>query len=225
MALYKKYAKPLAAVRTAQRSFHEDSGGHIVPQLDDLEAEITYLLIREFRPKCIVEIGTYHGWSTSWILSALRDNGSGHLYSFDLIDNVARNTPPELAKNRWTFIKADIRFSLDKLPKNIDYLFIDAAHNGNFARWYIANLIPKVAADTPTSVHDVFHGRRAFPFTEGRAVLKWLKNTNTSYFTASAAKTPDVYQKLNDLKKDLGLEKLVKRGRDNPMIFFRLPQS
>jgi predicted O-methyltransferase YrrM len=30
-------------------------------QLDDIEAEITYLLLRHARPETVVEIGTFHG--------------------------------------------------------------------------------------------------------------------------------------------------------------------
>jgi hypothetical protein len=34
----------------------------------------------------VVEIGTFHGWSTTWIFQTLRDNGTGHLYSYDVLD-------------------------------------------------------------------------------------------------------------------------------------------
>jgi predicted O-methyltransferase YrrM len=221
--LYRKYAKELACVRDAQRVFCASTKDRLIPQLDDLEAEITYLLLREFRPRCVVEIGTYHGWSTSWILSALRDNETGRLYSFDIIDNVLHNMPPELVRDRWTFRKGDIRFNLDALPNDIDYLFIDAAHNGRFARWYIAHLMPNVAPGTLASVHDVFHGRFALPFTEGATVLRWLKRTDTPYFTASAARAPRTYRQLLDTKKTAGLDKSIRAGHDNPMIFFHLP--
>ena len=88
----------------------------MTPQLDDLEAEITYLLLRATKPAAVVELGTFHGWSTSWILSALRDNGSGHLHSFDLIDNVVRNVPAELAEGRWTFVQGDIKETVEQVP-------------------------------------------------------------------------------------------------------------
>src|SRR5450759_2726179 len=56
------------------------------PHFDDIEAEITYLLIRASRPKTLVEISPFGGWSTSWILNAIRDNDYGTLYSYDLVD-------------------------------------------------------------------------------------------------------------------------------------------
>src|SRR5665647_133518 len=66
------------------------------PHLDDIEAEITYLLIRALRPKTLVEISPLGGWSTSWILNAVRDNGCGTLHSFDLVDDSLKTLPPDL---------------------------------------------------------------------------------------------------------------------------------
>ncbi|WP_338784435.1 hypothetical protein [Streptomyces sp. DG1A-41] len=37
-------------------------------QPDDIGAEITYLFLSETRPETVVEIGTFHGCSTAWIL-------------------------------------------------------------------------------------------------------------------------------------------------------------
>ncbi|WP_046470563.1 class I SAM-dependent methyltransferase [Allosalinactinospora lopnorensis] len=222
--LYQKYRDPLARVRDDQREFCRANQATMTPQLDDLEAEITYLLLREYRPATVVEIGTFHGWSTTWLLSALRDNGTGSLYSFDIKDNVVANVPDELAEERWTFTKGDIRHNLDALPEGVDHLFLDAAHNGWFARWYLTHLFPKVAEGTPVSVHDVFHGRRALPFTEGAAVLGWLARRGAGYFTASAAKDPTVHRELLLAKERLELADPVRSGRRNPMIFFPMPR-
>ncbi|GDY32258.1 class I SAM-dependent methyltransferase [Gandjariella thermophila] len=220
--LYQKYGSALAEVRDAQRAFLRRNSETVTPQLDDLEAEITYLLLREHRPETVVEIGTFHGWSTTWILRALRDNGTGHLYSFDIVDNVVRNVPAELAADRWTFTQGDVRTRLDVVPRDTGYLFIDAAHSARFARWYIENLFPAMPAGIPVSVHDVFHGRWALPFTEGAVVLRWLARQNIPYFTASAARAPEVYRRLGELKREIGLGEPVRTSRDNPMIFFNL---
>ena len=87
--LYRKYADDLAAVRDEQRRRLPG----IRAQLDDVEAELTYLRLRELRPSTVVEIGTFHGWSTTWLLSALRDNGVGRLLSYDVVDHVVRSVP------------------------------------------------------------------------------------------------------------------------------------
>lgn len=222
--LYRRYRDPLAKVRDAQREFRRRTRGSMTPQLDDLEAEITYLLLRETRPDTVMELGTFHGWSTTWILSALRDNGTGTLHSFDIVDDVVANVPGELALGRWEFHKGDVRENTAQVPDGIGYLFVDAAHNGRFARWYLSELFPRVAPGTPVSVHDVFHGKRALPFTEGAAVLAWLRRTGTDYFTPSRRRAPAPYTALLELKRDLGLGEPVRESSHNPMVYFRMPE-
>ncbi|MFD9815594.1 class I SAM-dependent methyltransferase [Streptomyces sp. NPDC059080] len=222
--LYQKYENDLRAVRDGQRAFLEQRGKSMKAQLDDLEAEITYLLLRDHRPERVVEIGTFYGWSTMWILSALRDNGAGHLYSFDIVDKVVRNVPAELSADRWTFTMGDVRQHPGKIPDDTDYLFIDADHGARFARWYTENLFPAVPAGIPTSVHDVYHGRRPKPLSEGSVVIKWLAEHQVPYFTPSLAKAPEVMEQLTEVKRDLGLAEPVRNSTDNPMIFFRLPR-
>ncbi len=221
--LYKRYADDLGRVRDAQRAFLQERGKKMKAQLDDFEAEITYLLLRELRPESVVEIGTFYGWSTMWILSALRDNGTGHLYSFDIVDNVVRNVPEQLSGDRWTFTKGDVREHMDRLPAQTDYLFIDADHGSRFAHWYIDNLFPAVPSGTPTSVHDVFHGARVKPFSEGAVVVKWLARNGIEFFTPSHSKAPQVGGQLAAVKRELGLDTPVRESRDNPMIYFNLP--
>lgn len=103
-SLYRRYSEDLASVRRQQRWFHRRHDNALVrrlrklrlrrymlfPALDDLEAEITYLLLRDKRPNVVLEISPNAGWSTTWILSALRDNGSGQLWSYDLHDTSTR---------------------------------------------------------------------------------------------------------------------------------------
>jgi predicted O-methyltransferase YrrM len=222
--LYREFAGDLAAVGKQQRAFAEAMGSRMTPQLDDLEAEITYLLLRARRPATVMELGTFHGWSTSWILSALRDNGAGHLHSFDIIDNVRRNVPAELAEGRWTFVQGDVKERLDRVPADLDHLFVDAAHTGRFAKWYLAHLFPLVPAGIPVSVHDVYHFRATLPFHEGRVVVRWLRDRATPFFTPSRAKARATYEALNALRDELGLAPIRGAG-DNPMIFFTMPET
>lgn len=127
------------------------------PQLDDVESELTYLLVRESRPETVVEISPSAGWPSSWLLHALKDNGSGTLYSFDVIDDSVHLLPPELTQVRWKFIQGNVRRTLGKLPECVDYLFMDSDHSDEFARWYIGTILPRVQPGGIVSVHDVFH--------------------------------------------------------------------
>lgn len=225
-ALYRTHRDTLAGARAAQRALL-DAGDGAKAQLDDVEAELTYLLVRDRAPGAVVEFGALHGWSTTWILRALhdadRDGRRGELHSFDLIDRAARNVPADLADGRWTFHHGDVRGNLRELPDDIGYLFIDAAHTAGFARWYIERVFPLVQPGTPVSVHDVFHGRRPKPFSEGSVITAWLAERGVPYFTASAARAPEQYGRLMEVKRELGLDTPVRTPRRNPMIFFRMP--
>lgn len=221
--LYRDHATDLAAARTSQRELLRARQPTMRAQLDDIEAEITYLLLRELRPKTVVEIGTFHGWSTTWILTALRDNGVGELLSFDIVDHVLHTVPEDLSGDRWTFTRGDVRANAELVPAATDYLFLDAAHSASFARWYLATLFPRVGAGTRVSVHDVFHGKRPLPFTEGAVLLKWLADKGIDYFTPSAKRAPEENARLRALKGELGLDEPVRTSRDNPMVFFDLP--
>src|SRR5436190_17043076 len=79
------------------------------PKFDDIEAELTYLFVRSLRPDVVLEIAPYYGWSTTWLLQALRDNGAGRLHSYDLVDYSRWTIPSDLGGDRWRFTQADVR--------------------------------------------------------------------------------------------------------------------
>jgi predicted O-methyltransferase YrrM len=193
------------------------------PQFDDIEAEISYLLVRAFRPASVVEIAPDRGWSTTWLLAALRDNGAGHLYSYDVFDYSTRAVPPDLAHGRWTFTLGDVAQPPDRLPPTIDYLFLDAAHSAPFAQWYLSELLPGLEPGTPVSIHDIFPPpERLDRFGEAGVVQDWLARRGATYFTAAPAASQDAYDRLIALKQDLGLAAPIHSSQANPMVFFRM---
>jgi predicted O-methyltransferase YrrM len=248
--LYRAHGGALERVRAAQREFYALRGDArleryapfrfigttlrriglpphyrklLKPKFDDIEAEITYLLLRDRRPAAVVEIAPYYGWSTTWILQALRDNGTGRLYSYDLVDYALRAVPPSLSDGRWTFIQGDVRRNLDRLPATIDHVFIDAEHTAEFACWYTDELFPRLASGTTVSVHDVFHHSDPGRFTEGPVLVAWLERRGIPCFTAAPARAPDTYAALSAVKQDLGLTPAIHDSRVNPAVFFRIP--
>jgi len=78
-------------------------------------------------------------------------------------------------------------------------------------------------AGIPVSVHDVFHGRRPMPFSEGAVLVRWLTERKIAYFTPSARRAPETFTALLAVKRELGLDEPIRTGRDNPMVFFELP--
>lgn len=219
--LYRAHGADLAAVVAQQRAFLAASPS-VVPQLDDVEAELTYLLLRHHRPDVVVEVGTFWGWSTTWVLAALRDNGHGHLHSFDLVDHARGTVPADLADGRWTFHPGDLRDTVGEVPADTGYLMVDADHGRRFARWYLDHLFPMIAPGTPTSVHDVFHLPWARPFTEGSAVLRWLRDRDAEWFTTARPAARTHLRELDRVRAELGITGARGTGR-NPMIFFEMP--
>jgi predicted O-methyltransferase YrrM len=192
------------------------------PKFDDIEAEITYLLVRDRRPQAVVEIAPYYGWSTTWILQALEDNGTGRLHSYDLVDYALRTVPRTLAGERWRFTLGDVRRHQDRLPPAIEHVFIDAEHTAEFAQWYTAELFPRLAPGTTVSVHDVFHRQDPGRFTEGPVLVSWLERRAIPYFTAAPPRSPEAFDAISAVKQELGLHEQIHPSRANPAVFFRI---
>lgn len=193
----------------------------LAPQLDDIEAETTYLLIREERPETVVEISPCGGWSTSWILNALRDNKHGQLYSYDIVDYSTRVLPKQLTEGIWHFVRGDVRDNIGALPSSIEYLFMDSDHSADFARWYITKVFPTLRSGTPVSIHDVFG--EGPPIGEGKVVTDWLRQNGLDYFSASRRWHNKAYRRIMSAKRESGTAKQIHcdPARRNSMVFFR----
>ena len=193
------------------------------PQFDDIEAEVTYLLVRAFRPATIVEIAPDRGWSTTWLLAALRDSGSGHLHSYDVFDYSTRAVPRDLAEGRWTFTLGDVTQPPDRLPATIDFLFLDAAHSAPFAQWYLGQLLPRLQPGSPVAIHDIVPSVDQIDRVgEAGLVQEWLAQHGRPYFTASPAAAKEAHDRIEALKQELGIAAPIHSSRVNPMVFFQM---
>lgn len=216
-ALYNIYIDDLKRVKEYQKSLY-----HLIGcGSDDTECEITYLLIRYFRPHTVVEISPNQGWSSCWILHALKDNGIGKLFSYDLINDSTIKIPKELTNSRWEFILGDVMNSLDRIPKNIDYLYLDSDHYCIFTQWYIDNLFPMLRSKTPVCIHDIYHDTH--PEThiheERGLVMKWIKENNIQFFSPALYWNREKYNVLQELRTKLGLYN-IHNSIINSMIYF-----
>ncbi|WP_432991361.1 class I SAM-dependent methyltransferase [Dactylosporangium sp. CA-233914] len=213
---YREHAASLRAAREEQRELL--AGRAMRPKLDDIEAEISYLTVRALRPHTVVEIGSFRGWSTSWLLRALRDNGAGVLHTYDRVDHAVRTVPDELTGARWTFTPGDVRDA--ELPDDPGFLLVDAAHTAGFARWYTANVLDRLKPGVAVAVHDVYHGRRPWPNSEGAVLLRWLRERGIAHLTASRHGDPDLHDHLLGVKRRLRMAAPVHTGTHDPMAFF-----
>jgi predicted O-methyltransferase YrrM len=248
LGLYEKYSDDLERVREVQRKFYQRwtrsersvfwrgarylaralqmpclASSSMRPQFDDIESEISYLLVREARPDTVVEISPSAGWSSSWLLHALEDNGSGTLHSFDMVDDASRALPPELTNGRWQFVKGDVRRMVAQLPDRIDYLFMDSDHSESFAHWYIKTIVPRVRSGGIMSVHDVFHTSDPCSHDyEGGVIVEWLAQQQRELFTPSPVKQPESYDAIMTLRRQIGVGANIHHGLTNSMIVFRI---
>jgi predicted O-methyltransferase YrrM len=192
-------------------------------QFDDLEAELTYLLLRDTRPGVVVEISPCGGWSTAWILNALRDNGHGVLHSFDTRDDSLAKVPADLADQIRQFHVGDVIHS-PHIPAEIDYLFMDSDHTAPFAQWFTAQVFPRVRSGGTVSVHDIFHpGGPAMSGGEGPVVLEWLRSRGIDWITASPTQDPATFQALTARRDRNGAVRPVHSSSANPAILFVMP--
>jgi predicted O-methyltransferase YrrM len=190
------------------------------PSFNDLEAEITYLLIREFKPENIFEISPGSGWSSSWILSALKDNKYGFLTSFDMVDDSKRILLPELTDNRWKLVVGDIKQKEKDFSSNIDYLFLDSAHSADMAEWYIRHIFPFVRSGAPVSIHDIYVRKEVYG--EIPVVQKWFKDKGISFITPSkyAPQSLSIRRRLVEARRNVGLTEFISTTKVDPSVFF-----
>ncbi len=73
--LYKKYNNDVQSLREEQRPLSFGDEKLEYRKYDDLEAEILYMLVKEYKPSIIKELGCAGGWSCSWMLQALKEIG------------------------------------------------------------------------------------------------------------------------------------------------------
>lgn len=218
--LYLHYGNDLLEARSylADLVASQDPNDKMRTQFDDLDAEVMYLLIRDTLSETVVEISPRDGWSSLWILKALHDNdkgrlfGKGRLLSYDLLDTSTRFIPDELAEYR-SLVVGDVREQPEQLPDKIDFLLMDSAHNGRFARWYVANVIPRVKDGAPIIIHDIQqHFIRHIPGTESHFIRKLLSERGVNAFSMSSLdnEMPDWLnrQHVMSLRRIIGLDQV-----------------
>lgn len=93
----------------------------------EVEGKMLYAVVRAIQPAEIVEIGVWHGCSTTHLLRALDRNGSGHLTSFD-IEGIKGDGPPEKLRSRWTFHHQDADYGMKEMKEKVDLVFEDGYH-------------------------------------------------------------------------------------------------
>ena len=130
---------------------------HFEHRYDSDSSAITYSLVRHFKPKTILHIGTWYGGSVCVIMAALMMNKQPFVYiaSELLSDKRSQTAQHCIEKNGNTpMLIEDITENLDKIPNNIDFLFHDTDHDLKTTAWVFEHVIPRLKNGALVNFHD-----------------------------------------------------------------------
>jgi predicted O-methyltransferase YrrM len=160
----------------------------------DPACRLLYYVTRALRPRVVVETGVFDGFSTAFILKALRDNRRGDLYSIDLPARaaVAASTDkmvfdalppgheagwiiPDELRGRWSLrcgtSAALLRDWLAELGP-IDMFFHDSLHTRDNMMWEFDTAWRALSPRGALVSDDVFWNRAFWAFTTSRGVQR-----------------------------------------------------
>ena len=229
-----RHASCTASTRAISRRWARRSGSSprrwrrtMTPQLDDLEAEITYLLLRAAKPAGGRRAG--HVPRLVDIVDPQRAAGQRLRAPAQLRPGRQRGAQRAAGAGRGA---VDVRAGATS-GRTVD---AGAGRHRLPVRRRRAHrpVRPLVPGDTcsrgcrrgiPVSVHDVYHFRTTLPLHEGRVVVRWLDERGVPYFTPSRARARATSTRSTRLRGRAGAGRRSAGPGDNPMIFFRMPAA
>lgn len=125
-----------------------------------LDAAALYVLVKTYRPRVVVETGSYRGMSTAFILKGMQDAGvvDGKVYSIDNKPDASLGALiPEELKSGFVSLIGDVKTFVvnDELPGEIDMFLHDSSHRYQYQRWEFEVFWPRIKAGGCLVSHDV----------------------------------------------------------------------
>jgi len=130
----------------------------------DLDSsKICYSLIRHYKPTSCFEVGTSSGHATIFILDALLRNYKETKQPFKFVafekeEGLYYETLKNLTRRHAGILSniflGDFTKNLGKIPKELDFAFIDTDHDKETTSWYVKNLFPRLKKDALVAIHD-----------------------------------------------------------------------
>jgi len=159
---------------------------------------------RLLKPSVVVETGCATGWVSALLLLALHHNHHGHLYSIDLPpvagtlsmdwtmpDGLEAGflVPPQL-RDRWTFIRGDVRVELIPLLEklgHVDLFFHDSDHTYVHMMWEYTSVWPYLSTGGVLVSDDIGWNTAWWDFATavGRPIRIHRSNTNVGALSKS----------------------------------------
>lgn len=122
------------------------------------EKMLLYWLIRELKPKIVVETGTHRGLTALYMAHALYDNGEGHLITCD--PNPEWYSQSNFGK--FPELQEYITFQLIQGKyldvKDIDFFFCDGFHGKQDVLEEIDHFLPLLSSRATIVFHDCWYG-------------------------------------------------------------------
>jgi predicted O-methyltransferase YrrM len=130
--------KHLPAVYELPKATYAPRDVRSTPKQGDLYA----WLVAQRRPETVVEFGSGFGVSGMYFAAGLEENGSGHLYSFEINEEWAQAAEPAIAQvsSRFTLTRGAFEDQVGAVvPGKIDLAFVDGIHSYDFVmkQWEI----------------------------------------------------------------------------------------
>lgn len=152
-----------------------------------LESCLTFAIVRELKPKTVFEISPACGMSTYPLALAVKQNGTGRIYSFEINPEYVRQQRRNLGRWELNEIVETIEGNALETVQHIlekvvfvDVLFMDSAHEEEMAQWYMKNLWPQTKKWM--HVHDFYYLPQAGEieyikkFLQNNPSIKWLSS-------------------------------------------------
>ena len=175
-------------------------------------------LVRKFKPKKVVEVGTLYGGSSIIILNAIDDLKDSKLYSIDLDtrEKVGECVPkyfPNLMK-KWTLFKGNIATAfLEQIGNNIDMALFDTSHQEPGEIMDFLMVLPFLKENAIVAFHDI-----AMQITHSHDRNEWAP-----YIIYNGIRGEKYLPSGDDiLKQDIGAAKLDSNQKRYYQEYFRL---
>lgn len=222
--LYSKYDAELRHLAFALRDkYHEMQRRGYGTTFGDVEGELMYMIVREMKPDRAFEISPNAGWSTNYILAALTANEKGTLHSFELLTElngrptaavIRENQHPDWDQQRLDIHIGDARETVPRVDGSIDFLLLDSCHEEWFARWYAAQVFPRV--EGVVMVQDIAFSDRLEGTSEAAFMWQWAEQQKAPLKIVGA-----VEHEIRCGSARAGYAE--RRGLRSNSVYFRLP--
>ncbi len=155
---------PLAGINFGAAPVHYNPGFPLGNKGVDFE---TGILLKNFveakKPRQIVELGTFRGYSTSWLMLGTILNGMGRVDTFDVFQEKYYGDMwydiYGLPKDNFTYHEtpSGIWNFLDQVPQMIDLIFHDTEHLEGPTQIEMRLLLPRVPVGGIVLIDDMLH--------------------------------------------------------------------